>query len=179
MRKEIMEKGFTVVEILISLVIISLTMMFVLGSFSQGFRYFLKCKDTTKLHRLAQGILEKERAKEYPLPSLVNDDWAACASPGNGEFRYRIYRQMAGDPPELVRVDLEIEGPYSVEVPAQSAATWPSAWKTPRFITYQITTFIARKPYSRAVCFKKKPSTGTGEFWLIRHSPASPRQLEN
>jgi hypothetical protein len=166
--------GFTIVEILISVVIISLTMVFVLGSFSQGFLYFLKCKDTTRLHKLAQYVVEEERTEVYnPLPPEgAGPGWQTFPRDENRTYRYKIVRTKAGNPAGLMRVDCTIEGPYEPPCLAEVPENWQESWKSPRFLQFNLTTFIARRPFTSTskTSFRKKPVNGDGSEWVIKHS---------
>jgi prepilin-type N-terminal cleavage/methylation domain-containing protein len=172
--------GFTIVEILIAVVIIGLTMVFVLGAFSQGFLYFLKCKDTTRMHKLGQYVVEMERAKTYypPLPADTGN-WKTFGKAENAMFRYRIDRTYPGDPPSIARIDCSIEGPYEPVTDGVDPNSWQESMKSPRFITYNFTTFIARRPFSRPVKFRRKPVTGDGSEWVIKYQPPAPCELNN
>jgi type II secretory pathway pseudopilin PulG len=161
--------GFTIVEILIAVVIISLTMVFVLGIFSQGFHFFLKCKDTTRLYNLAQAKMEEELYQPYDGTLPPPTSWSMFDEPQFHQFRYRINRETAVDPPRLMKVTLTVDGPFDVPDAATDPTTW-DGYETSRYKAYTIVTFIARRPFSgkRRLTFKPLP---TGNTFVIMHDP--------
>lgn len=164
--------GFTIVEILIAVMIMSLTMVFVLRSFSQGFLYFMKSKDTTRMYKLAQRVVEVERSKTFSAVISVTTNWTKFDEPENMGFIYRIDRQSAGSPSNLQKIDFIIAGPYNVVNPSIAPSSWPPSWKTPRYREYKLTTYIARTPFkNRTISYRKKNPPGTGDQWIIIHKP--------
>lgn len=135
----------------------------VLKVFSQGTYYFLKAKNTTRLYRLSQKVVEKERA--LPVIQITNSDtgWVTFDKPDD-DFRWRIVKGPATEAglPGLLKMDICVEGPY------YHSTNQPK----PDFKQFRIISYASRCPFNmRKVIFAPLiQGKNDGSFWVIQHS---------
>ncbi|MHC9541868.1 MAG: prepilin-type N-terminal cleavage/methylation domain-containing protein [Vulcanimicrobiota bacterium] len=153
-------QGFTMIEIVIAILVVSFILLMVQKILSSGFFYLVKNKDQTRMFRLVQKAVEQERAQVFSTVTTSDSGWNTFDEPDN-DFRWRIVKSPATETgfSTLLKENVSIEGPY---YPGNSM-------KKPTFKEYTITTYIARTPFTSRTLKYEPLYTGNKRFWKILH----------